>query len=290
MAQIGLPSIAGWEMLDADKLSVMRIAPPTDHMHGHKFFELVYVMEGSALHQLGSDSFRIAQGDYFVVDVGSFHRYQTDERFVIVNCLFAPEYVDRALVNCPSLSALLSNEMRQFGASRLDTRLADRTYHDEDGSIRRLIEAMEREYAQRSAGYLELIRCHLIEVLVHTVRQAAAKDGVGRLHPAAAAMAEYLHEHYTQPLSLRVLSERTGYTPQYLCSLFHRETGMSPNVYLQKIRVEHSCRLLAETCLGVAKIAQSVGYADLKHFSSIFRRYTGLSPRAYRARTTPAKA
>ena len=289
MTQVTLPQITGMEMLDADKLSVQRISPRTDNMHGHDFFELVYVMEGSALHQLGSEASRISAGDYFIVDVGSYHRYQENHGFTIVNCLFAPEYVDRALVNCPSLSALLSNGMRQFGASALGVRLADRTCHDADGRIRRLVEAMEREYSEQSAGYLEIIRCYLIEILVHTVRQADAAGSTGRLHPAAAAMAEYLYEHFTEPLSLEILSSRLGYTPQYLSSLFHRETGMSPSAYLQKLRVERSCRMLAESRLGISKIAQEVGYCDLKHFNSVFRRYTGVSPREFRSRAGSAR-
>jgi len=102
-------------------------------------------------------------------------------------------------------------------------------------------------------------------------------------------MTEYLHEHYSEPLSLDALSSRLGYTPQYLSALFHRETGMSLSAYLQRVRVEKSCRLLQETREPVSRIAQEVGYCDLKHFNAVFRRHTGLSPREYRARCAAAK-
>ena len=160
---------------------------------------------------------------------------------------------------------------------------ADRRFRDRDGQVRRLFEKMEEEYAGKPAGYQEIIRCHLIEILVGAARLAAAMEPQTRLHPAAAAMAEYLNKHYAEPLSLDGLSERLGYTPQYLSALFHRETGMSLSAYLQKIRVEKSCSLLAETRLPVSGVAQEVGYCDLKHFNSVFRRYAGLSPREYRA-------
>jgi len=270
-------------ILDADKLSIMRIQPHADTLHAHAFLELVYVMEGSALHQIGAETMRVAAGDYFIVDFGSYHRYLETDGFEIVNCLFAPEYVDRMLVHCPSVSALL--ERRQMGRAFP----ADRIFHDEDGSIRRLFETMEAEYECKDTGYREIIRCHVIEALVHAARAAAAIGARTQLHPAAAAMSDYLSEHYAEALSLATLSEKLGYTPQYLSALFHREIGMSLSACVQKLRVEKSCRLLAETRLGISAIAQQVGYGDPKHFNSIFRRYIGLSPREYRSRACAPK-
>ena len=276
----GLPHHLGESYLDGDKLHIGRVQPRNDALHGHSFLELVYVMEGHALHQLGAETSSVTAGDYFIVDIGSYHRYLETENFIIVNCLFAPEYMDRMRRGSPSVSALL--EQRQLGAAL--SHPADRMYHDADGSIRRLFEDMEREYKLKEAGYQEIIRCHVTEVLVHAVRLAASAEKNTQLHPAAAAMAEYLYEHYAEPLSLDALSEKLGYTPQYLSALFHRETGASLSAYLQKLRVERSCRLLAETRLAVSAIAQEVGYCDLKHFNAIFRRFIGLSPREYRSR------
>lgn len=269
--------------LQDEKVHLMHITPRADEMHSHHFFELVYVLHGSALHQLGTQMYRVREGDYFIVDFGSFHRYQENSAFEIINCLFAPEYVDRALTNCPSLSALLSTQVRQFGVQPLDTLSADCIYHDESGRVRMLMESMLAEYTQRQRGYLEMIRCCLIETLVHMLRSRAETQRATDRHPAVAAMAEYLYDHYTQPLSLAALSEHLGYTPQYLSSLFRKETGMSPNIYVQRLRIEKSCRLLTESSLRISEIAQEVGYCDLKHFETVFRRHMNITPRQYRA-------
>jgi len=279
-----LPRLHEGDYLDADKISLRRLTPYEDSLHGHDFFELVYVMRGSAMHHLGAHTLRIREGDYFIMDLGSFHCYQENRDFVIVNCLFAPEYVDRALVNCPSLSALLSNEMRQFGTQLKMFNAADRVYHDDSGHVRSLIESMEAEYAGREAGYLEMIRCHLTEILVRTARAAAEGGGTARSHPAVAAMAEYLHANYASPLSLKDMSAKLGYTPQYLSCLFHKETGVSLSGFLQRLRVEKSCAFLAQSRMSVSSIAQEVGYSDLKHFNGVFRSHMGMSPREFRAR------
>ena len=250
--------------LDRDKLLLQRLSPRNDALHSHDFLELVYVLRGSAMHRLGTEAYRVTSGDYFE----------------IINCLFVPEYVDRALVSSRTLSSVLNR--RQLDAPLLQAHAADRRFHDDDGHIRALFEKMVEEYEEKPAGYQEIIRCHVIEILVGCARLASAMEPHSRLHPAAEAMAEYLIEHFAEPLSLDMLSEKLGYTPQYLSALFHRETGMSLSAYLQKIRVEKSCSLLAETRLPVSGVAQEVGYCDLKHFNSVFRRYAGMSPREYR--------
>ncbi len=267
-----------------EQVRIMHIKPHADKMHQHSFFELVYVMHGSAVHRLGTGAAKLVEGDYFIIDMGSFHCYQENDEFEIINCLFLPEYVDRALINCPSLSALLSNKIMRFGVP-VDTQPADRIYHDYDGIIRRLVETIESEFETKHTGYMEMVRCYLTEILVYSARLADKGERTREHHPAVAAMAEFLYEHAEQPLSLELLSKNLGYAPQYLSSLFHKESGMSLSAYLQRLRVEKACLLLSEHRLSVSQIAQEVGYGDLKHFNAIFRRYKNMSPREFRTST-----
>jgi AraC-like DNA-binding protein len=57
---------------------------------------------------------------------------------------------------------------------------------------------------------------------------------------------------------------------------------MSIQVFLQRMRIEEACRLLAQTNLSMAEVAAAVGYQDTRHFSKVFRRYQVISPREYR--------
>lgn len=266
---------------DENKLLVVRDVSECSRLHDHEFLDLAYVLHGSAEYQRGTQISTIREGDFLMVDLGSLHGYHGGQELEIINCLFAPEYVDRALANCPSLQAVLSTSLRQFGADLLAGGPADCILYDSDGTIRRLMEAMLREYEQKQPGYLEIMRCHLIEILVHAIR----KHPVGttaHCHPVVADIADELQATYPQPVSLKALGRRYGYTPQYISSLFHQETGVSLTVYLQKLRVEKACQLLICTSKPVATIAKAVGYDDAKHFAALFRRYMGISPRKLR--------
>jgi AraC family L-rhamnose operon transcriptional activator RhaR len=79
------------------------------------------------------------------------------------------------------------------------------------------------------------------------------------------------------------LSRKLNYTPQYISSLFHKDTGMSLQEFLQRIRIEEACRLIEQGEQQMVRIAQKVGYGDVKHFARVFRRIKGVSPREFRS-------
>lgn len=107
--------------LDGNKPHVVRAVSEYSRLHDHEFLELAYVLPG----------------------------YHGGKAFEFINCRLAPEDVDRALINCPSLQTGLSTSLRQFGGDLLDGGPADCILHGSDGTIRRLMEVMLREYEQK---------------------------------------------------------------------------------------------------------------------------------------------
>jgi AraC-like DNA-binding protein len=272
------------EQIGDGQIRMMRLRCRDDAPHRHSFFELVYVFRGTTFHHIGDEITQLHAGDYFIIDPGSIHCYQNGNDCHIVNCLFLPEYIDRALADCPSISALLTNRTLRFGVP-VDISIADRVFHDTDGSVRRIVRNMEREYAECPTGHMEMLRCYLTQVLVLAARACETRVP----HEAVTKVMEYLKHHYAEPLSLDALSQLVGYTPQYLSSLFSNEVGMSIQMFLQRMRVEEACKLLVGTNLSVAEVASSVGYQDTRHFSKVFCRYQTISPKEYRKAATTNK-
>ena len=261
---------------DGSDIQILRLTPK-GFTHQHTYFELVYVLRGSATRKMSDTSVPVSAGDYYVANPRSAHGYENLQGLEVIHCMFLPEHINQALTDCPSISSLLSHRNLHFGVP-VDIPIADRVFHDTDGAVRRIIKNMEREYADRPTGYMEMLRCYLTQALVLAVRASEARFP----HEAVPKVMEYLKSHYTEPLSLDALSQLTGYTPQYLSNLFSKEVGMSIQAFLQCMRVEESCNLLVNTNLSVAKIAAAVGYQDTRHFSKVFRRYQNTSPREYR--------
>ena len=250
---------------------------PRAFTHQHSYFELVYVLQGSAVRKMIDAQIPVSAGDYYVSNPLVPHDYEDIQDFEIISCLFLPESCDTALKDCPSISSLLSNQILRFGVA-VDMPIADRVLHDADGSVRRLFKMMEREYTERATGYMEMLRCYLIQALVRAVRACEELSE----NNAVTTVMKHLKDHYTQPLSLNTLSQLVGYTPQYLSSLFSGDVGISIQEFLQRLRVEEACKLLVQTPMTTAEIATAVGYQDVRHFSKLFRRFQGVSPKEYR--------
>ncbi|KRF05517.1 hypothetical protein ASG89_20530 [Paenibacillus sp. Soil766] len=92
----------------------------------------------------------------------------------------------------------------------------------------------------------------------------------------------FMNARYAERISLHEIAEHVGLETKYLCRLFQQRLSMSPYRYLTDVRMRKACRLLRRQLLGIAEIAQSVGYQDPLMFSRMFKRTIGLSPTAYR--------
>ena len=92
----------------------------------------------------------------------------------------------------------------------------------------------------------------------------------------------YIHQHFSDPISLTSVAEEMGVSPAYLSTVFHREIGASYSRTLLKFRMEEAARQLVRINLQVQQIAQNVGFFSAKHFTRVFREYYHSSPMEYR--------
>lgn len=255
--------------------------------HEHAFLELAYVISGEAIHEACGSTERIRRGDYYLVDFHTKHTYRrvSQETFSVINCLFLPEFIDPTLHACDSLSKLCRHYLIRMQAPLTADSAFPYLLHDTDGRILQRLEHMMREYEAKEAGYVELLRCDLLSVLLLTLRAMTAKAATG--DDQIQDLCRYISTHYAEKLTLADLAARAHYSIPYLCQKFKREMGVGFSEYLERVRCAEACRLLATTAERVSEIAQRVGYQDTDSFLGMFRRQNGLSPTAYRKKMLP---
>jgi AraC family transcriptional regulator len=95
-------------------------------------------------------------------------------------------------------------------------------------------------------------------------------------HARTAALAE--------PASIAVFAKLCDLSASHLARCFRQTTGRTLRAFVEAIRMERACALLAESELPVKDIATASGFSTPRYFSTAFRRATGETPRAYRAR------
>lgn len=91
----------------------------------------------------------------------------------------------------------------------------------------------------------------------------------------------YMELQYPNPIVIDHLAASFGYHRTHFSKLFKKETGFSPQQYLQNLRMEQA-KILMNTTLTIGEIASSVGFQDPLYFSKMFKKKYGASPSLFR--------
>jgi len=119
----------------------------------------------------------------------------------------------------------------------------------------------------------------VVEGLLYQLIGEISREPAGsRLARAASTL---IHERFTEPLSLRAIADELGVHPVPLTRSFRREFGTTLVDAVEILRIGYAKELLAGS-LPIAEIALASGFADQSHFTKVFRRATGTTPRRYR--------
>ncbi|MFI3250499.1 MAG: DNA-binding response regulator [Eubacteriales bacterium] len=91
-----------------------------------------------------------------------------------------------------------------------------------------------------------------------------------------------MEEHYAEKISLPWVAEQCFISQWHLSKLINRHTGLTFYDILNTIRVEQAIKLLDNANMRIIDISEQVGYADVAHFSRIFKKQTGMTTMEFR--------
>jgi AraC-like DNA-binding protein len=89
---------------------------------------------------------------------------------------------------------------------------------------------------------------------------------------------EILIEHIGEPITIRELSRKVAMNECYLKKGFKEMFGTTIFDFYQSQRMEHARYLLYEKGLNVTEVSLMLGYSSISHFSTAFKKHTGLKP------------
>jgi AraC family transcriptional regulator len=95
----------------------------------------------------------------------------------------------------------------------------------------------------------------------------------------------YVEEKLAEPVGVRELASQVHMSPFHFARRFKQAVGTPPHAYITHVRIERAKSLLAGTNVPLIEVATRVGYRTQAHFTGVFHRYVGTTPRAYRLGT-----
>lgn len=227
-----------------------------------------YTTAGTGIFELNGHSYRVGPGRAFMAEIPGNHRYYYPggpEAWEFYFVLFRPQ---------PMLPLWESVKERLGVTPALDPsglpvrRLRDITLEAQAGRI-------TDPYIASSLLY---------QFLMELGRLAASGPRQRENWPAAIrSAAAYMDTHYASMLGQEQLAETVGLSKYHFLRTFSKYAGVTPNDYLNRVRIEHAVELLRTTNDGIEAIAGRVGYSTGSYFIKVFRKLTGQTPGEFRS-------
>lgn len=93
---------------------------------------------------------------------------------------------------------------------------------------------------------------------------------------------QWMEQHYASQIQLQQAADIAMLSQEHFLRMFRRAFGQTPHQFLTGVRIAKARKLLERPDVSVAAVCQQVGFESLSSFSDLFKRWTGLTPAAYR--------
>ena len=158
-----------------------------------------------------------------------------------------------------------------------------------DSGAEQLLERIFNEMRNNEPLREEMIYVRFCELLLVLRRcnENTKSEKTSRLNFSArlAEVLFYMDEHFAEPMTLKQLSEIAHCEKIYFLKKFKSEIKETPMSYLRKLRIAEAKRLLEHSDMNITQICAAVGFPDIHHFSSTFKRMVGITPSEYKEHT-----
>jgi AraC-like DNA-binding protein len=146
------------------------------------------------------------------------------------------------------------------------------------GQDRYCAEALRLAIAVRRAGLQSTVRN-----AEHTAETAPMGRQIRALQKwRLKRVIEYVDLHLSDKIRLADLAALAGLSRMHFASQFRAATGLRPHEFLLRRRVRRAEALLRDSTMTIVEIALTVGFQTQAHFTTVFKRFVGYTPRNWR--------
>ena len=97
-----------------------------------------------------------------------------------------------------------------------------------------------------------------------------------------ACAVRFIRSHLHDPIQVKQVVDSAGLSASYFSSLFKKETNYTILEFIHISRIKEAEKLLAHTDFTYTEISAALCFCSLSHFISIFKKYTGITPKTFR--------
>jgi len=244
-----------------------------EHWHAEEY-EICYVLRGNLTWWAQQTSYDLHPGDLFLTWPREPHGG--------VNGVMHPCELLWLGLRLPPSGPCLGLTAAEADALREELAALPRRHGRGAGEVRQHFERLFLAHQRGGPLAPGLVRATLVLLCNCVLCDLNREPGRTAASPRVERAIVHLHRHFDQPLRIDDLVAASGLGGSQFRTLFKRQTGHAPAEYLTLLRVRHAQKLLCKAEPTITDIAFRCGFRSSQYFATVFRRHSGMSPRAFR--------
>jgi len=236
-----------------------------NHLAGGESLELVLDGKGTLL--CNSVSYELERGDVFLLHCGVRHTYHT-----MPGSAWHKVFLNLWPDNARKL-------LEQFGLADV---VRIRVPRAALARIRQLFERIVYLAHTKPPYFRDRLSESTYALLVELAHIHQDADTQHAMPDTLRCAISFARQHIRQHVTAHAMADAAQCSLRHLSRLCSLHFNMTVHEWLTQFKMQHACALLQRTTHRIGDIAESLGYLDPLHFTKVFKRIIGRTPRAYR--------
>jgi AraC-like DNA-binding protein len=261
------------------------LTPITLPPHFHGGYEIVFLEKGDTVFELPNNNIiNIRGGNFSIIHPGTIHRGEWE---IIKPCTLFWIIFDFSSPNTAN-GFLDQNFLKKID---MTFRNAGSTVFKGTEQLRkqfkRLLAIMIRYTADcRDETAIALLQIQLLHILVTLYESLTHQLPESKDHLLPIEKIDsYIRNNIDEKFEIQKLAEICCLSVSVFQYQFKLQTGLSPGDYITRFRVEKAKKLLTNPDCSMISLAMDLGFSSSQYFSTIFKKYTGMSPTDFRKKS-----
>jgi AraC-like DNA-binding protein len=248
--------------------------------HSHGCFEILLVLEGFLEYEFEDGRIEsLAGGQFLPIAPEVKHRGKHDVRRParLIGLLFNP-----SAKNATRNSPFSTTELRWL---TVQISLGAGHSHRMNKQMRGLVNSFSKtleNFDSTDIAKIVSMRLAICSILLDAARQCSTSAGDDKPQHLVQNAIQYMKSNVRSEVSIESVAKAVKCSRAKLFALFKESTGMTPNDYWLRLRIDQAQELLKSTELSVTRIAMDSGFSTSQYFSTVFKKYVGARPLEYR--------
>ncbi|GAA0181484.1 AraC family transcriptional regulator [Clostridium sediminicola] len=248
------------------------------YSHWHECLEILYMLEGEAIQQVNSETFKVVKDDIVILKEGDIHSTQTElsakTRILVIK--FLPEVIKNCyttLFESKYIGTFINNG--KSGVSHIMRE--DNNYL----KIQNIIKGLYEEFSDKENGYEIFIKGYLYQLIAILTRsniinsKSSFKDSEFQ---KLDKLFKYIETNYKENIDLKMAADVLNLSYFYFSRYFKKITGRTFKEYLDFVRICEAEKLILSKDINISQAAYEVGFSNVSSFNRVFKRVRNYPP------------